>query len=250
MGNHVTALDTNGQSNEAGNEANASIPTIYLTSRADVKMWQGPVTGFVDLKNNTNTYPQINAGLHACEFARNWKLVNGIGYDVWNIKYAEGGTSMYDYWKVGGSLYVAWKANLTTALAAITSAGKTYTLRGLICQGEHDSNDLTRANAYHALFAAHLYDRLSSFPYESFLVVKTKADLGPVGGFNWTSIVRAAQEQCVADIQNGVVVIPGFDGSKIGIIETNGINDGNLHFGEPGYTTLGDLEAQWFIDNL
>lgn len=249
MGKHVTLLFSYGQSNELGNEANASIPTVYLTSRSDVKIWQGSGPGFVDLKNNTNTYPSINDGLHAPEFARNWLLVNGIGYDVWNIKYAVGGTSMSDYWKVGASLYVAAKAELQAVITAVLAAGKTYTLLGLMNQGEHDSNDLTRANNYGGFYAAQLYDLLSSFNFSAYLCTQTRSNIGGTP-FDYTATVRAAQQSCIDDIANGIVVIPGFDASKIGYIDPSDLNPGNLHYGEPGYTTLGERQAQWFIDLL
>lgn len=241
MSKHITLLFSYGQSNELGNEANASIPTKYLTSRADVKIWQGSGTGFVDLKNTTNTYHQINTGLHASEFARNWLLVNGIGYDCWNLKYAEGGTSMSDYWKVNGSLYIAAKAELQTVIAAVMAAGKTYTLIGLMNQGEHDSNDSTRANAYQALYAAQLVDLFSSFTFSGYLCTQTRSNLGGTP-FDYTTTVRAAQ-QAVIDSYSG-------NSFPVGIIDPSDLNPGDLHYGEPGYTTLGQRQAQWFIDNL
>lgn len=253
MGKHVTLLFSYGQSNELGNEANASIPTIYLTSRGDVKMWQGSGPGFVDLKNNTNTYPQINTGLHAPEFARNWDLVNRIGYDVRNYKYAEGGTSMADYWKVNGSLYIAAKAELTTVINAVVAAGKTYTLIGLMNQGEHDSNDLTRSLNYANLYAAQLADLLSSFNFSAYLCTLTRSNIGG-SPFLYTANVIAAQQLCINNIKNGVVTIPGFTVVNSGglynidYIDCSDLNAGDLHYGEPGYTTLGQRQAQFFGD--
>jgi hypothetical protein len=238
----VVVLFAIGQSNIAGNESNTSLPNVYKEMRSDIKIWQGAGTNFVDLQQTTNTYPSINDGLHASEFACAWLMCNALGKDIYVVKHAAGGTSMSDYWHVGGSLYTAAKATLTDALTYLTGTlGYTYRLAGLFSQGEHDANSLAYANAYQALYQAQLADLFSSFDFDAYLCTQLRLNIGGTP-FDHELVVRAAQQN----------VIDSYSGNSfpVGIYDPSPNNEGNLHFGEPGYTTKGTGEANWLISAL
>ncbi|MCH7227091.1 sulfatase-like hydrolase/transferase [Haloferula sp. A504] len=57
------------------------------------------------------------------------------------IKYTEGGTNLHTQWASGGTQYTTFVSTVQTALAALTSAGDTYELGGMIwVQGEADTD--------------------------------------------------------------------------------------------------------------
>lgn len=230
-----------GQSNEEGNESNTSLPAVYKERRSDIKMWQGIGTNFVDLQQTTNTYPNINTGLHASEFSRAWVMCNGFSKDILCVKHAVGGTSMTDYWHVGGALYNDFKTTLQDAIDYVENTlGYEYRIVVVMNQGEHDSNDSTRAANYQTLYAAQLADLFSNFDISAYLCTQTRSNIGGAP-FSFTSTVRTAQSN----------VISSYSGNSfpVGIIDPSDLNPGDLHFGEPGYTTLGQRQAQWFLDN-
>ena len=113
-----------GQSNQLGNAANSGLGLEFREKRADIKIWQG--ASFVDLTTTTNTFPQINTGLHASEFAQGWLLADWAGRDVYFVKYAYGGTSMYDYWKYGAYYYTNAVKCLDSVICYLENAGIEY----------------------------------------------------------------------------------------------------------------------------
>lgn len=56
------------------------------------------------------------------------------------IKYAHGGTNLYSQWSASGEMYANFVATVQAGLAALSAAGHTYELRGMIWhQGEADT---------------------------------------------------------------------------------------------------------------
>lgn len=65
------------------------------------------------------------------------------------IKYTHGGTTLETDWSATGPRYATFVATVQAALSALTTAGHTYDLRGMLwVQGETDSNTTTSSNSY------------------------------------------------------------------------------------------------------
>ena len=67
------------------------------------------------------------------------------------IKYTHGGTNLHTQWSASGSMYRTFVATTQAALTALTNAGHTYELRGMLWhQGEADAGSVANANNYQA----------------------------------------------------------------------------------------------------
>lgn len=63
------------------------------------------------------------------------------------IKYSQGGTNLYSQWSASGEMYSTFVVTVSAALAALTAAGDTYELGGMIWhQGEADTG--SQADGY------------------------------------------------------------------------------------------------------
>lgn len=158
------------------------------------------------------------------------------------IKYSHGGTNLHTQWSASGSMYAAFVETAQAGLAALTSAGHTYELGGMLWhQGESDAGSLTNANAYEANLTS-LVNRVRQdvfggqpFPFIIGGLSNSQNSTLETPGSGW-HIVRQAQE-AVAQTMNQV----GFantDGYSTRIGEA-------IHYNHDGQIALGrDFAAE------
>ena len=133
------------------------------------------------------------------------------------IKYTHGGTTLEDDWSATGPQYTTFVATVQAALSALTTAGHTYDLRGMLwVQGETDSNNTTSSNNYQTNLS-NLITRVRTdfnggqpFPFVlSSLSNSQYANITTVGSGPYK--VRQAQETvAAADPTVGIVITDGF----------------------------------------
>lgn len=226
-----------GQSNQLGNAANSGLSALYKEKRADVKMWQG--ISFVDLTTSTNTFPQINTGLHAAEFAHGWLLADAIGRDIYFVKYAIGGTSMYNYWKYGAPYYDTAVKTLDSVICYLEGLNQEYDLFIDYNQGEHDSQDATKSGAYYGLYSEQIDSLVSHYPcLKGYLDSYTRSSLGT--GYSYAPTVHNSQDSLITGKSD-----PLFIG-----LDIDDLNPGVLHMNAAGYKENGIRKARryawWF----
>lgn len=221
----VILVHREGQSNQNGFEVDSSLPSTYLDKRADVKIWNGST--FTPLTKSNNMYP-VEDSRYAAEFSFSWKLADATGQPVWLVKHAVGSTSMNSDWKVGATLYNNATTTLQNAISYLNANSIPFDLYIMFNQGENDSGTSLLANAYGALYQAHLTDRFSLFPIKGYICTTTRDDLG---GYIYSSIVGAAQRTAMGLRPNSTYV------------DMNGVDDGLLHYTAAGYEELGLREA-------
>src|SRR3990172_7709306 len=215
-----------GQSNRLGNAANSGLGLEFKEKRADVKIWQG--TSFVDLTTTTNTFPQINTGLHASEFATGWLLADWTGRDIYFVKYAYGGTSMYDYWKYGAYYYTNAVKAMDSVICYLESQGIEYDFVIDYNQGEHDAQTSTKANAYYGYHSKQVDSFYAHYPCtKAYHIVYTRSDLGT--GFDYDTTIHRSQVQLVNYWNDPMR--KGFD--------ADGEQPGFLHMNASGYQRVG-----------
>jgi len=153
------------------------------------------------------------------------------------IKYTHGGTNLHTQWSASGTMYASFLATAQAGLAALTSAGHTYELGGMIWhQGEADAGTLTNANAYEA----NLNDLISRVRQDVFGGAKAPFIIGSLSnsqnasietpGSSWY-VLRQAQESVA---QNGI---------HVGFVNTDGYStrpDDAIHFDHAGQIDLGE----------
>jgi arylsulfatase A-like enzyme/methionine-rich copper-binding protein CopC len=154
------------------------------------------------------------------------------------IKYTHGGTNLYSQWSASGDKYATFVTTVQAALAALTTAGDTYELRGMLWQqGEADTGGTAADN-----YQSNLTDLIArvrtdlnggaAFPFvigslsDSQYSNITTAGSGPYK-------VRQAQEAvAAADATVGIVLTDGF-----------GIQSDGIHFDHNGQVALGQGHA-------
>lgn len=132
------------------------------------------------------------------------------------IKYTHGGTNLHTQWAAGGFQYTTFVSTVQTALAALTTAGHTYELRGMLWQqGESDTGG-TNADKYEtnltSLIARVRTDLFSGGPLPFLIGSLSDSQYG-----NITTVgsgpykVRKAQEAvAAADPKAAIVITDGY----------------------------------------
>lgn len=161
------------------------------------------------------------------------------------IKYTYGGTGLdaqYNDWSPGGFHYNTFVATAQAGLAALTSAGHTYTLGGMLWQqGERDAESTSAADAYQAnlidLIARVRADLFAGQPLP--FIIGSLSDSQYDGGQITTPgtgqyKVRQAQEAVAqTDPTVGIVITDGFEV----------IPEQHIHFNHNGQIALGQGHA-------
>ncbi len=152
------------------------------------------------------------------------------------IKYTHGGTTLDSSWSATGTQYTTFVPTVQAALSALTTAGHTYALRGMLwVQGETDSNDATGSDNYQTNLT-NLVTRVrtdlnsgQTFPFVlSTLSNSQYADIATVGSGPYK--VRQAQETvAAADPTVGIVITDGYS-----------VRSDVIHFDHTALVTLGE----------
>ena len=161
------------------------------------------------------------------------------------IKYSHGGSNLQKQWAEGGPIYKTFVSTTRAALAALSDAGDTYELRGMLWQqGESDTED---DKGWPAAYQANLTS----------LIKRLRADL--FGGKPLPFIIGG-----LSDSQNPDVKVPGTGWhtvrqaqekvaktlAKVGFVNTDGYStrEGEaIHFNHEGQIALGKAYATEMI---
>lgn len=213
-----------GQSNSGTYVNNSNLHPVFRESRADVTTWQGQ-----DLKiltTSTSTFPTINGGTHGDQFAMGWDLSDKLPHDIIFINYSAGGTSMYDYWKYGASLYTDMIKTIDSVHCYLQSHGIKYDFWGNGNQGEHDSQTALKSGAYENLFTQFMDSVMVHYPcMKGYVSTLTRDNLGT--GFTYSPTVQAAQDSVITRINIPTYMKANVDGYSPGILHINATDQQN-----------------------
>ena len=155
------------------------------------------------------------------------------------IKYTHGGTTLANNWSASGSQYASFVSTVQAGLEALTSAGHTYELRGMLwAQGETDTNSGASADSYEA--------NLTSF------IARVRTDLFAGGALPFVL-------STLSDNQYTDITTPGSGAYKVrqaqeavaaadpktGIVNTDGysVRSDIIHFDHTAMVSLGQAFA-------
>ena len=156
------------------------------------------------------------------------------------IKYSVGGSNLYKQWAADGALYKNFTNTVHAALAALTKAGDTYELRGMIWQqGENDAASPKFAAAYQ-MNLTHLIERVRKdlfarkvLPFSVGGLSDSQNATVKTPGTGWHA-VRQAQESVAKTISN------------VGFANSDGFSTRTgeaIHFNHVGQVALGKAHA-------
>lgn len=218
---HYNVFLLGGQSNMDGRGAASSLPTSPVNlqqPQSDVAFYYlqtGPLTTLRPLTSGSRFGPEITFGRAMANAfpARNFAL----------IKYSRGGTSLAADWRPGtGSDYSAFKTTVANGLAALTSAGHTWQIDGMLwIQGESDTG--ANATAYATNLTSFIADMRSSYGASMPFVI------GGIGysGSNYATVSNAQAQVAAAD-------------PRAAYFSNTDLNGGTeLHFDAVGLQTIG-----------
>ncbi len=151
---HYRVYLLGGQSNGNGRGDASQLTAPLNTAQTDVRFYWHRTQSVSNVGHLIeDTWIDLNSGsghgqttpVYAREFGSELSFGRAMAdaYPTANIaiiKYTEGGTNLYSQWSATGTQYTTFKTTVQTALAALTTAGDTYELGGMIwCQGESDT---------------------------------------------------------------------------------------------------------------
>ncbi|YCM42926.1 sialate O-acetylesterase [Verrucomicrobiaceae bacterium 227] len=164
------------------------------------------------------------------------------------IKYSHGGTNLHTQWSASGDMYATFVATAQAGLTALTEAGHTYDLRGMLWhQGEADAGSLTNANAYAANLTS-LINRVRrdvfdgrSLPFIIGGLSNSQDSSIETPGSSWYTVRQAQENTAQAMTQVGFVNTDGYT-TRIGeAIHYN--HDGQIALGQGFAAEILRLEA-------
>lgn len=157
------------------------------------------------------------------------------------IKYARGGTSLVDEWDpISGGDYSTFRSKVTNGLSALTNAGHTYEIVGMLwTQGERDAKENRTTPQYQADLNEFIADIRTRYGANlPFFISRLSS-----GQTNMTSTqltnIRTAQENVAASDAHAWMIDT----------DSMGIKSDYLHFDAAGQISLGQAFGNTFIAN-
>jgi hypothetical protein len=234
---HATALAAHyqvyllgGQSNGNGRADAAQLTAPLNAAQTDVRLYWNRTqavsnVGWVLENQWTNLAPGTGHGTGAPVYAKEFGPEVSFGRAMANakptaniaiIKYTHGGTNLSSNWAASGIQYTTFVSTVQTALAALTSAGHTYELRGMLWQqGESDTSG-SAADNYQANLTS-LIARVrtdlnggAAFPFViGSLSDSQYSNITTVGSGPY-KVRQAQQAVAAADPAAGIVITDGY----------------------------------------
>ena len=186
-----------GQSNMVGSGKPAELSGVHAKPQEDVKFWQGNDIAWGPLAPGARNFgPEIGFG-RAMKDARSKE-------EIYLIKYAAGGTALYNDWSPsGGPQYTRFMKTARAALANLDEKKLEYEIAGMLwMQGESDAAE-NKAETYEKNmrdFITHMREQFKT-PGMPFVIARVKDHYG--GKTGQAKIVRDAQVD-VAKTTEGV----------------------------------------------
>jgi len=230
---HVKVFLLGGQSNMVGNYTLTSeLPAVLQDPQADVLFYDG---GLKTLRPGSGQEfgPEVTFGR---------SIADAFPSETFClIKYAVNGSSLLSNWNPAtGNSYASFNARVVNGLAALTAAGHTYEIAGMLwTQGEAETGGTT-TQVYQAALDEFIADVRTRYgPSLPFFVSRlSNGQTGlPSGGL---STIRAAQEYVAANDPNTYLV------------DTDGfsIYTDNVHFVAAGQIALGQAFGQSYAASV
>ena len=233
---HMTVYLLGGQSNMDGRAPQQGLPSELRAPQADVLLYarsQTPTIGgqLVGLQPASTTTdngfrefgPEVLFGRTLADALPASRIAV--------IKSAFGATSLAVDWNPQtGPRYADFRQTVADGLAALTAAGHTYQIGGMLwMQGESDCNPLSYANAYAANLTAFIADVRSRYGANlPFLIGQLPAGQVTTNATGH-AIVRQAQAEVAGLVpRTALIVTDGF-----------GMESDGIHFSAAGQTSLG-----------
>ncbi len=223
-----------GQSNMDGRAESSGLPTELQSPQDDVLFYYGSTLTTLRPGSGTDFGPEVTFGR---------TIADALPSETFGlIKYAVGGTSLDADWDPAtGSTYTAFRNTVTNGLAAITGAGHTYEIVGMLwTQGERDAITGRTAAQYEAdldEFVADVRTRYGAdLPFFLSQLSSGQTAINSTG----LAAIRAAQESYAAS------------DPLAWMIETDGmtLKTDNLHFDAAGQIDLGEAFGQAYIASV
>jgi hypothetical protein len=159
------------------------------------------------------------------------------------IKFGYGGSNLHTQWAASGDMYADFVETVESGLAALTSAGHTYEMGGMIwIQGEADTDTVAHANAY-ATNLSNLVDRVRADVGETaigattlpFVISRLSSSQYP-SMVNYAAVCTAQTTVATTGRQPAVVDTDGFS------VYTGSAAE-NIHFTAAGQIAIGEACA-------
>ncbi len=233
-----------GQSNMVGVGLNAELPAGLQLPQPEVQVY---AAGQLD-PTKSNVWADLQPGVGFNEFCFGPEITFGHDMadaqssDVILIKYSVGGTSLWSDWHApdisdpnGGPQYEAFINTVNGALAGLSLGYEPYIAGMIWMQGESDSSDLDRAQAYEQ----NLTDLIQSIRSD-FGVPNMPFVIGQISnqyGYTYGPAVQQAQYNISQTLPNTALVVT----------DDLTLNADNIHFDAAGQIMLGRRFADQLI---
>ncbi|MEM9345947.1 MAG: sialate O-acetylesterase [Planctomycetota bacterium] len=233
---HVKVILLGGQSNMDGRGGSGGLPQALKSPQNDVRFYYRGNPSLTTLRpgSGDDFGPEVQFGRNvADEFSSdNFAL----------IKHAVGGTDLDTDWAPNnGGTYNAFRNTVNAGLTALTDAGHTYEIVGMLwAQGETDAKDGRTTAQYEADLNAFIGDIRTRYGEDlPFFLSRLSSGQTDVPANGLTQI-RAAQNNVAANDSNAYLIdTDGF-----------GLKDDDLHFNAAGQVELGEAFGNTFINAI
>ena len=259
---HYRVYLLGGQSNGNGRGDAAQLSDPLVSPQTDVRFyWHrtqstanvGHLTedAWIDLAPGSGhgTTTPVFAKEFGSEVSFGWAMADADpAVNIAIIKYTHGGTNLYNQWSATGTMYATFVATAQAALTALTTAGHTYELGGMIWhQGESDTGGSNADN-----YEANLTSLVNRVRQDVFGGQLAPFVIGSISDSQYGSQittpgtgaykVRQAQETVASNmVQVGFVSTDGFPVRPTDTIHFD--HDGQIALGQGFATQMLSLEA-------
>jgi hypothetical protein len=236
---HYKVFLLGGQSNMQGNNALINqLPPALQPPQDDVLLYSGTNSaaffGSLQVGAGNNFGPEISFGR---------TIADGRPYDRFClIKFAQGATNLHSNWDpASGSVYTEFNRTVTYGLEALTKAGHTYEIVGMLwTQGENDVQDGRTTAQYEADLNEFIADIRTRYGSGVKFFISRLSDNQTWRPASEINEIRTAQDNvAAADPLSYLIDTDGFE-----------MRNDNLHFEETGYVAIGEAFGQSYLNSL
>ena len=228
---HYKVFLFGGQSNMDGRAKPDHLPESYQQPQKDVLFSHNKYFG--PLKPNPGFGPELSFGRTVADAFPDSRFVM--------IKYAAGGTDLYEDWAVpDGKEYVRFQSRVKAGLNALEKAGHTYQIAGMVwVQGESDAVEGRTTEQYEEDLNNFIATMRSNYGKDlPFFFNRLGTNQKRLRGEPFNQISTAQENVAESD-----------DKAYIVLVDDLGMKDG-VHFDARGTLTLGERLANAYVNTV